>query len=90
MYAAGHIDHHFNGLLTDKIPLFRNLNWHMVAGANGFYIDPYSNYIEAFVGLENILKVFRVDFIWGYEQGRQSLMGLRIAIPGIFTGGQDD
>jgi hypothetical protein len=89
-YAAGHIDHHFNGLLTNKIPLFRNLNWHLVAGANGFYIDSYSNYIEAFIGLENIFKVIRVDFLWGYEQGRQSLMGLRIAIPGIFTGGQDD
>jgi hypothetical protein len=88
-YAAGHIDHHFNGLLTNKIPLFRNLNWHLVAGANGFYIDPYSNYIEGFVGLENILKVLRVDFLWGYEQGKQSVMGLRISIPGIFTG-QDD
>jgi len=90
LYAAGHLDHHFNGLLTNKIPLFRNLNWHLVAGANGFYINPYSNYIEGFIGLENILKVFRVDFLCGYEQGKQSLMGLRIAIPGIFTRGQDD
>jgi hypothetical protein len=81
VYGEGHLEYHLNGFLTNKIPLFRNLNWHLVAGANGFYIDPYSNYIEGFVGLENILKLFRVDFVWGSEQGNQSLMGLRIGIP---------
>ena len=37
--------------------------------------------------LENIVKLFRVDFVWGYEEGKQSLMGLRIGIPVGLVGG---
>jgi hypothetical protein len=90
IYGEGHIEYHLNGFLTNKIPLFRNLNWHLVAGANAFYIDPFSNYIEGFIGLENILKLFRVDFAWGYEEGKQTVMGLRIGIPVAIGGNQSD
>ncbi|HVM90166.1 MAG TPA: DUF5686 and carboxypeptidase regulatory-like domain-containing protein [Puia sp.] len=87
IYAEGHVEYHLNGFLTNKIPFLRNLNWHLVTGANGFYIDPFTHYIEGFVGLENIVKLFRVDFVWGYEEGKQSLMGLRIGIPVGLVGG---
>ena len=90
-YATAHLDHHFNGFLTNKVPLLRKWNWHLVAGASGFYLQPNSNYVEAYVGLENILKLFRADMVWGFEQGNQSLMGFRITIPGIFgRGGPED
>ncbi len=35
-YAVGHLEHHFNGFLTNKIPLFKRLNWHLVGGGNAF------------------------------------------------------
>ncbi|MBS1668033.1 MAG: TonB-dependent receptor [Bacteroidetes bacterium] len=88
-YAAAHLGHHFNGLITNKIPLLRKWNWHLVAGANGFYINQNSNYFETYVGLENILRVLRVDFLWGFEQGNQSLTGFRITIPVNFAGPND-
>ncbi len=90
LYGEAHVEYHLNGFLTNKIPLFRNLNWHLVTGANAFYITPASNYIEGFVGLENILKLFRVDFAWGYEEGKQTVMGLRIGIPVAVGGNQND
>ena len=57
-YAFGHLEHHFNGLLTNKIPLFNRLNWNLVAGSNAFYVNQNSNYVEIFAGLENIFKIF--------------------------------
>lgn len=89
LHGEAHVNYHLNGFLTNKIPLFRNLNWHLVVGANAFYIDQSKNYIEGMVGLENILKIFRVDFVCGYEEGKQTLMGMRINIP-IVGGDQND
>ena len=73
--------HHFNGLLFNKVPLFRKLKWREVAtmrsaigGLNKKHkaelqfpanlYDLNKPYFEAGVGVENILKIFRVDAIW--------------------------
>ncbi|HVX49525.1 MAG TPA: DUF5686 and carboxypeptidase regulatory-like domain-containing protein [Chitinophagaceae bacterium] len=85
-YAVGHIEHHFNGLLTNKIPLFRRLNWYLVAGSNAFYVNGNNNYVEIFGGVENILKVFRVDFIGSYLNGKYGQFGVRIGFGGLIGG----
>jgi hypothetical protein len=66
-YSALFFEHHFNGLLTNKIPLIRKLKWNLVAGANALYYAPGRRYLEPFIGLENILRIFRIDFIYGIE-----------------------
>jgi hypothetical protein len=83
-YAVGHIEHHFNGMLTNKIPLFRTLNWNLVAGSNAFYVNSANNYVEVFAGLENILKLVRVDFIWSYLNGNSGQFGVRFGLGGLF------
>ena len=82
-------EHHFNGMLTNKIPFFRKLNWHLVGGLNSFYVNQSKNYLEPFVGLENILKVIRLDMYWGIPHGQPTTTGLRIGIVG-FTGDNSD
>lgn len=82
-YSFGHIEHHFNGLITNKIPLFRKLNWNLVAGSNALYINNYNNYIEVFAGLENIFKIFRVDAIVGYDKYNNVSTGIRIGAGGL-------
>ncbi len=82
-YATGHLEHHFNGLITNKIPLFRRLNWNLVAGSNAFYVNQQNNYVEVFGGLENILKVLRVDFIASYLNGHTGQTGVRIGLGGL-------
>jgi hypothetical protein len=82
-YSIVHLEHHMNGLLTNKIPLFKKLNWNLVVGSNAFYVNKNNNYVEAFVGLENIFKILRVDFVAAYENGKRGTTGVRIGLGGL-------
>lgn len=85
-YVYGHAEHHFNGLLTNKIPLFNKLKWYLVGGANTFYVNKNNYYVEVFAGLENIFKLFRVDFVNAYQPGLGNKFGVRVGFGGIIGG----
>ncbi len=85
-YTIAHVEHHFNGLITNKIPLFNRLNWNLVGGSNAFYVNRHNNYVEVFAGLENIFKVFRLDVVYAYENGKRGLGGLRLGAGGLLGG----
>jgi hypothetical protein len=85
-YAFGHLEHHFNGLVTNKIPLFNKLKWNLVAGGNAFYVNRSNYYFEAFAGLENIFKLFRVDLVNAYQPGLGHRFGVRIGFGGLIGG----
>jgi Family of unknown function (DUF5686) len=85
-YTTAHLEHHFNGMLTNKIPLFRKLNWNLVAGGNAFYVRENNNYIEGFAGIENIFKVLRVDVVGSWLNGRTGMVGLRLGLGGLIGG----
>jgi len=77
-------------LLTNKIPLFRKLNWFLLTGGNLLYINPDSYYGEVFVGLDNIgrgfLRFGRIDLIAGYESGKaKPSVGLRVSFGGLLN-----
>jgi hypothetical protein len=80
-YSTAHLEYHLNGLLTNKIPLFKKLNWFAVAGSNMLYIGDKTSYNELFVGLENILKVIRVDFVKSFTTRNYGTTGFRISLP---------
>ncbi len=82
-FSIVHLEHHFNGLLTNKIPFFNRLNWNLVAGGNSFFINQNDNYSELFFGVENILKVFRIDFVAAYQGGNRTIAGIRIGTAGL-------
>jgi hypothetical protein len=83
IYGVGHAEHHFNGLLTNKIPLFRRLKWNLVAGSNAFYVNRNNNYVEIFTGLENIFKILRVDVVGSYLNGDKGTVAVRVGFGGL-------
>ena len=86
-FITGNVEWHLNGLLTNKIPFIRRWNWGLVTGSNGFYVDESRNYFEFFVGIENIFKIIRVDYIWGYDGfNKKPKNGILIGFSGVFTG----
>jgi Family of unknown function (DUF5686) len=78
-YVLAHIEYHLNGFLTNKIPVIRKLNWHLVAGANAFHVNK-TNYQEYLIGFENIFKQFRVDFVSSAINGTKGKTGIRIGL----------
>jgi hypothetical protein len=82
-YSFANIEHHFNGLITNKIPLFKRLNWNLVAGSNGFYVNEHNNYIDVFAGIENIFKILRIDCITSFEYGKSPLTVVKIGAGGL-------
>ncbi len=73
--------HHFNGLLFNRIPLLKKLNLREILGINATYgtlsaknksfnsnnyftIPDKEPYLEADVGIENLIDVLRVDFLY--------------------------
>ncbi len=78
---TAHGEYHLNGLITNKIPGFKKLNWFLVAGINALHINKGADYYEALFGIENILKIIRVDFVQGYESSGARPTGFRITVP---------
>jgi hypothetical protein len=86
LYGLLHVEHHFNGFLTNKIPLLNKLKWNLVAGTNTFYINRNNYYVEAFAGLENILKVLRVDLVTAAQAQPGNRFGVRVGFGGVLGG----
>lgn len=79
-YSLLHLEHNFNGFLTNKLPLIRKLKVYLVTGLNGFYIDKSRYYFEIFGGVDNILKQFRVDLVRSYLNGKPWQLAFRLGI----------
>ncbi len=80
-YAEGHIEHHFGGWLFNKIPGIRNLKLDEVVGFHFLYTPTRQQWLQVDVGIANILKVLRVDFVAGFgSQKKEQYFGGRLAL----------
>lgn len=67
-YFRMHLEHRYNGFLTNKIPVIRRYNLHLVTGGNLLWINKDNYYFEVFAGIDNIFKIFRLDYVWGFSE----------------------
>ncbi|WP_162428520.1 DUF5686 and carboxypeptidase regulatory-like domain-containing protein [Pontibacter pudoricolor] len=79
-YLEAHYEHHFNGFLFNKIPLFRKLKLQEVVSLNYLNTQQSRNYLELGVGIEHIFKVLRVDFITSFQEGEKARTGVAIGL----------
>lgn len=81
-YTALFLEHSFNGMITNKIPGLKKLNLRLISGANLISTGD-RNYAEVFIGLDNILKIFRIDYVRGSEGWVLPKNGIKIGIRGF-------
>ncbi len=84
-----HIEHHFNGLITNKIPVFKKNNWKLVGGINAYYIRDNNHHEEVFAGIENINKIFRIDYVTAYQNGKYVQSAFVLGVGGLFSDNQN-
>ena len=79
-YLELHAQHRFLGVLTAKVPLVNRLHLGEVVGLNAIYTSGKRNYQEVFLGVDNLFKVFRVDFVASYKVGEKLVPQVRIGV----------
>ena len=66
-YAEGHIEHNFKGLILNKIPLIRKLNFHLIMGGKVMFMADNKPYSEYSIGLDNLgfgkYRLFRFEYV---------------------------
>jgi len=87
LYYETHLEHHLNGLITNKIPYFKKLNWNLVGGCNTYFIKNNDRYEEVFVGLENVFKIFRLDFVTAFQNGKYQNSSFVLGAGGLLGSG---
>lgn len=86
--TGAHIAYHMNGLLSNKIPIFKKWNWFFVLSGSALLIKlPNIQYYEAMFSIENILKIFRIDFIQSFSNdNKYRTSGFGISLSGLISG----
>ncbi len=79
-YVEAYAEHHFNGFIFNKLPLIRKAKWKAVAGFRYFTSEFKNNYFEVSAGIENIFTIFRIDFVAGYDAGKNVRTGIVIGM----------
>lgn len=84
-YFQSHAEYHLNGFLTNKIPFVKKLNIFLVTGGNYLSVGKNKFYGEVFIGVENILKILRLDYVQAWTEKGQLSNGVKFSTP-LFTG----
>jgi len=79
-YVEAHFQHSFEGLFFNKIPGFRRLKFQETFGVNFLYTEDFRDYMELSVGIENILRVLRVDFVFSLSRHHPNEFGVRVGV----------
>ena len=79
-YAVVHLQHELLGAVTNRIPIIQRLDLRLLGGTNILYRSPSDYYAEAFVGMDNLLNVMRLDFVRSWYPDRSGTTGIRIGI----------
>lgn len=77
-YWVVHSEHHFNGYIADRIPFLRQIGAQAIIALNFLQTNDDVVHFEFSSGLENIFRMFRIDFVTGYNNSEKLLKAIRL------------
>jgi len=79
-YFELHYEHNFDGVLLSQIRASRRAKVHSLIGCN--YLNSYNEaqFLELFIGFDNIIKVLRLEFAGGIDNFRRLRPSVRLGI----------
>jgi len=80
LYGLAHAEYNLKGFLTNKIPGIKKLNIYLLTGLNTVYVSSTQRYFEWYLGIDNLFKTIRIDYIFSYLPGRPMQSALRFGI----------
>ncbi len=80
LYGLAHVEYNLKGFLTNKIPGIKKLNIYLLTGLNAAYVTADRRYMEWYIGIDNLFKIIRADYIFSYQPGRPMQSALRIGV----------
>jgi hypothetical protein len=75
-YIEAFYEHHFNGFIFNKLPLLRKAKWRAIGGVRYFNSNYQNDYFEINIGVKNIFKIIRIDFVTAFNKNRNIRTGL--------------
>lgn len=82
-YTDWHWEHHFNGLILNKIPIVKELNAQLIVGAKSLFSEGRNPYSEVSVGLDRLgfgkYKLLRLDYVRSFA-GNGSRGGIVVGL----------
>ena len=72
-YFQGHYEHHFGSLKESGKSKFQ-----LVAGINYLFTDAAGHYTELGIGMDKILKFWRIDLYNSWRKGKHESFGVRV------------
>lgn len=79
-FAQVNLRQEFGGFWVNKVPLLRKTKWTERAGLQVLFSPAGSPYIEAYFGIDNILKILAVDYAFSPSEQAVQQQGIRIRI----------
>lgn len=83
-YGTIHFEHHFNGLLMDRVPLINKLGWKTVVGYSRLQQENGRHWNEVLIGLEHIgislYRGVRVNIVGAWGSDNQLDWGFRFSL----------
>lgn len=66
-FVEAHMEHHFNGFLLSRLGFLRRTQAHTYFGANYLHNFTTNQFLEIFVGFDNIFNIMRVEIAGGLD-----------------------